>query len=414
MKETNFKQTELGSIPHDWEVKELKDISSTSSGGTPSRKIKSYFEGSIPWFTTGELCDCLLVDSIENISEAAIKNSSAKIFPSGTLLMAMYGATIGKLGILTNPSATNQACCAIFCENANNIYLFYYLLYNRPRIIEKGFGAAQPNISQSLIQNFTIILPPLVEQRAIGKALSDVDELIDGLKKLIEKKRAIKQGAMSELLSGKRRLPGFNKPWIEVSFKDLGYTYNGLSGKSGKDFGHGKGKYISFINIIYHAAILPFYFESVEIKKGEKQNKVKKNDIIFNTSSETPEEVGMCSCVIEDYPELYLNSFCFGFRLYKEYNNSKFLTYLLRSEVGRNLMSELAQGSTRYNLSKKNFLASTIYIPSDIAEQAAIAAMLTDMDNDIEALEKKLSKYQQIKQGMMSQLLTGKIRLNTP
>ena len=156
MKETRFKQTEIGEIPEDWEVKKIGDICITSSGGTPSRNNKLYYVGNIKWFTTSELKDCELEDSIEHISEEALNNSSAKIFQQNTLLMAMYGATIGRLGILKMPAATNQACCAIASKNIDIKYLYYDLLFNRERIISLGSGAGQPNISQAIVKNFII------------------------------------------------------------------------------------------------------------------------------------------------------------------------------------------------------------------------------------------------------------------
>ena len=241
--------------------------------------------------------------------------------------------------------------------------------------------------------------------------MSDLDKLIRELDTLLEKKRSIMQGTMQDLLTARRRLPGFDEPWEEMAFKDLGYTYNGLSGKTGLDFGHGDSKFIMFVNVIYKDTISPNYFEHVNVSKGEKQNKVQKNDLIFNTSSETPDEVGMCSCVTEEYDDLYLNSFCFGFRFYKPNINPRFLTFLLRSKIGRDLMMELAQGSTRYNLPKRKFLSSKIRLPKDIHEQNEIALVLSDMNDEIEEIEVKRDKYIAVRQGMMQQLLTGKIRL---
>ena len=156
-------------------------------------------------------------------------------------------------------------------------------------------------------------------------------------------------------------------------------------------------------------------FEKVNIKPTESQCLCKKNDIFFNTSSETPEEVGMCSVLMNEIENLYLNSFCFGFRLRKNNEvDSLFLVYLFRSKFGRELMMRLAQGSTRYNLSKDNFIQSTIKIPK-YEEQKKIAHLLFDMDAEIEALEKELNKYKDLKTGMMQELLTGKKRLlNNP
>lgn len=269
-----------------------------------------------------------------------------------------------------------------------------------------------PSINTKILGEHVIILPSSIdEQKRIAEALSDVDALIRELDALVDKKKAVLQGTMQELLSGRNRLPGFNEPWCEVAFKDLGYTYNGLSGKTGADFGHGDSKFIMFVNVIYKDTVSPLYFGTVDISTSEKQNRVQKNDLIFNTSSETPEEVGMCTCVSEEYPNLYLNSFCFGFRFHESNVNALFITFMLRSKIGRMLMMELAQGSTRYNLPKRRFLSSTIKLPKDKREQDEIALILSDMTKEIEELESKREKYAAIRQGMMQQLLTGKIRL---
>ena len=178
----------------DWTLLRIQDFATTSSGGTPSRSNPKYYTGDIRWVTTGELKDCYIFDTNEHITEDAIKNSSAKIFPAGTLLVAMYGATIGKLGIIANDASTNQACCAIMPDmNAETKYLYYWFLHNRQRIVEMGCGAGQPNISQYVIKNLEIELPPIEEQNQIAEALSDIDNLIENTEKLIEKKKAIKQ-----------------------------------------------------------------------------------------------------------------------------------------------------------------------------------------------------------------------------
>ena len=156
---------ETGELPAGWEWKRLSEVAKTTSGGTPSRNYPEYFLGDIPWIKSGELEDDYIFDSEEKITEEAFKKSSAKIFPRGTLLMAMYGATVGKLGILEVASATNQAICAILpkkkYENSlfNNRFLFYYLKSIRNKIINRSYGAAQPNISQALIKGIYIPIP---------------------------------------------------------------------------------------------------------------------------------------------------------------------------------------------------------------------------------------------------------------
>ncbi|MCV3463938.1 restriction endonuclease subunit S [Campylobacter lari] len=174
-------------LPQGWEWKSLSEIAVTSSGGTPSRNKKEYWEnGTIKWLKSGELNDGYISFIEENITQEAIENSSAKIFPKGTLLIAMYGATAGKLGILDLYSATNQAICAFLHKNNKNIkffekFLFYFLFFIRDKIIKDSFGGAQPNISQTYIKNLQIPLPPLQEQEQIA---SHLDELFSHVKNL--------------------------------------------------------------------------------------------------------------------------------------------------------------------------------------------------------------------------------------
>jgi type I restriction enzyme, S subunit len=147
-------------LPIGWEWKKLDVLSTTTSGGTPSRGNPGYFSGDIPWIKSGELNDGFITNSEEHISPAAIESSNAKKIPRGTLLIAMYGATVGKLGILDIEAATNQAVCAIFPhKQLNRNFLFWFLKYYRKDLIEASFGGAQPNISQTLIRNIEVPIP---------------------------------------------------------------------------------------------------------------------------------------------------------------------------------------------------------------------------------------------------------------
>jgi type I restriction enzyme S subunit len=151
--------------------------------------------------------------------------------------------------------------------------------------------------------------------------------------------------------------------------------------------------------------------DAVDVQSGEQQTATQKGDLFFTGSSETPEEVGMCSVLLEKVPYLYLNSFCFGYRLFSNESADRvFLTYLLRSGVGRKLLFALAQGATRHNLSKTALMAIRIPFPP-LPEQQAIASIICDMDAEIAAVGAKLAKARQVKQGMMQELLTGRIRL---
>ncbi len=150
----------------------LHEVAETCSGGTPSRGNKNFYGGSIPWIKSGELPDGEITFVEEKITQLALENSSAKLLPEGTLLIAMYGATVGKLGILTFSSATNQAVCAIILsKHLDRDYLFNWLLYIRKNLIEASFGGAQPNISQTVIRNLEIPIYPIDKQRQIATRL---------------------------------------------------------------------------------------------------------------------------------------------------------------------------------------------------------------------------------------------------
>lgn len=162
-------------IPDSWEWVRLGELGEWCSGATPSRQHPEYFGGKIPWLKTGDLNDGYIKEVPEYITDDGFKNSSTKINPIGSVLIAMYGATIGKLGILKIPATTNQACCA--CELVHemyNKYLFYFLLANRKYFIKKGAGGAQPNISKAKITNTVMPLPPLAEQHRIVAKLEEL------------------------------------------------------------------------------------------------------------------------------------------------------------------------------------------------------------------------------------------------
>jgi type I restriction enzyme S subunit len=266
-------------------------------------------------------------------------------------------------------------------------------------------SGGQTGIDIQELKKYPFPFPPTkTEQTAIAEALNDTDALIIELEKLIAKKRNIKHGAMQKLLKPK---DGWDWTTVEI----LGKSYGGLSGKSKSDFKDGNCPYIPFMDIMSNPIIDKGYMDYVKISASESQNKARKGDLFFNGSSETPEEVGMCSVLLDDIPNLYLNSFCFGFRLNKELNtDGQYLTYYFRSNYGRKIFYILAQGATRHNLSKSSFLKIEFQIPKP-EEQTRIAQILSDMDAEIEALEKKLDKYKMLKQGMMQNLLTGRIRL---
>ena len=151
----------IDGVPEGWENKKVKEVCDTTSGGTPSRSKTEFYTGDILWVKTKELNDDFIFDTEEKITEDAIRNSSAKMVPSGSILMAMYGATIGKLGIATKELSCNQACCVFLLpeDSTLRLYLYNWLLNSRTLLISMGKGAAQPNLSQDMIKNLEVVIP---------------------------------------------------------------------------------------------------------------------------------------------------------------------------------------------------------------------------------------------------------------
>lgn len=201
----------------------------------------------------------------------------------------------------------------------------------------------------------------------------------------------------------------FPLDWKPYKLNELGNPFNGLTGKTKEDFGEGK-PYIPYLNIFKNAIINSEAFDYVRVNGDENQNRVIYGDLFFTTSSETPEEVGMASAYLGSNEELYLNSFCFGFRPYDfKVVAPAYLSYYFRSSLGRRLMTRLAQGATRYNLSKKLFLKEEIVLPP-IIEQQQISKILISWDQAIKLNQSLLSESLKNRKGLEQQLLYGKVR----
>lgn len=417
MKETNFKHTDIGLIPQDWVVKKIGEFTDVVTGATPSTHIAKYWDnGTIRWMSSGEVNLKYVREVKGRITEEGYNSTSTHIVPSRSVLIGLagQGKTRGTAAFNLVKLCTNQSIGSILPNDLyESLYLYHFLdsMYNDLRLLSAGDGG-RGGLNKQLLLGYKVKLPTSIEeQRRIAEALLDIDQLLDAMDAQIAKKQAIKTGAMQQLLTGKTRLAGFTEPWIEKRVGTIGYTYAGLTGKTKEDFGRGNSQYITFLNVLNNPVLNPSLFENVNVSSVEKQNKAHKNDLFFNTSSETPEEVGICSVLDVEIDNLYLNSFCFGFRITDPNVYGKYLAYFWRSACGREIMTALAQGATRYNLSKVYFNAAVISLPSQIEEQVAIAEVLSNMDAEIQALQDERNKYALIKQGMMQELLTGKTRI---
>lgn len=199
----------------DWVECTFDDVFFTTSGGTPSRQKSEYYNGSIPWVKSGELKSNIITETEEYISDLAVEKSSAKLFPKGTLLLALYGATIGKTAILGIDATTNQAICGIFeTPYVFTKYTYYYLQNRKEHLIKLGTGGAQPNISQNIVKALNFPLPPLPEQRAIVKKIealfSSLDAGIVDLKKAQDQLKIYRQAVLKKAFEGE-----LTKEWRE-------------------------------------------------------------------------------------------------------------------------------------------------------------------------------------------------------
>lgn len=192
-------------IPEGWEVKKIGEVYKTTSGGTPSRKHSTYYDGDIPWIKTGELRDSFIFKTDEFITEDGLNNSSAKIVPPYSVVIAMYGATIGQLGITTQPATTNQACC-VFIDNIHNIdypYTFHLLKSIKESLISIAFGGAQQNISQTVIKNYAILFPEVNIIHQFNDFVLPYFKQIENLSRTNQNLKTTRDRLLTRLISGK-------------------------------------------------------------------------------------------------------------------------------------------------------------------------------------------------------------------
>lgn len=408
-----YKHSDVGMIPDDWDCRPLGEIGSSLIGLT-YRPSQVHAYGTLVLRSSNVQNGTLCFD--DNVYVEADIPENIMVRPGDILVCVRNGSRdlIGKSALIDERAIgmTFGAFMAVFRSDYGMLlhHVFQSGIFKKQ--INEHLGATINQITNKSLNSFKIPLPQSNDERIkIANALSDTDALLGGIDQMIAKKRNLKQAAMQQLLTCKTRLPGFISAWEKKTLGELGSTYGGLTGKTKSDFGVGTGKYVTFMNVMTNVIIDCAAFESVKISINESQNRVLRGDLLFNGSSETPEEVAFCSLVTEEVPDLYLNSFCFGFRLFDNQQvDCLFLAYYIRSNPGREIMKSLAQGSTRYNLSKTALREASVMLPKK-DEQIAIAAILSNMDAELSALLARREKIRNIKQAMMQELLTGKTRL---
>lgn len=406
---SGYKMTEVGVIPEDWEVKELSSISEIKSGKRlPKGSLVTSSKTPYPYIRVIDMnMGYLNLSDIMYVPENVQPMISKYIISKNDIYISVAG-TLGLVGKIPE-----ELDGANLTENANRIteiqcnrdYLMYYMMSPLIQNVieaERTIGA-QPKLALQRIRDFYIVLPgDNREQTAIAAALSDADSLISALTKKIEKKKAIKQGLMQQLLTGKKRLPGFGGVWDVVQLKRIISEFivpmrdkpTALTGPIPwcriEDF---DGKYLkkSLSN------------QGVDLNTVSQMNlKIfPVNTLLVSCSA----NLGRCAIVKQ---KLVTNQTFIGL-VPSDRIDVEFLYYKMSRE-DKNL-NNMATGTTISYLSREQFEKYEILIPSSKAEQTAIANILSDCDSEIAALEEKRDKYQEIKQGMMQQLLTGKIRL---
>lgn len=407
MKETRFKQTEIGLLPEDWNVTTLsrvcKIFGRIGYRGYSTADIVTPENGAISISPTNIINGQMDYTKCTYISWHKYNESPEIKIYNGDILIVKTGSTYGKSALvksLAQKATINPQIVVLKDINIDNVFLSYVCL--TPQFLEQVesviVGGAIPTLSQKKMGQFIIPQLCIKEQKKIASALTSIDNLLLSLDKLIEKKRLIKQGTMQELLTGKKRLLGFAGEWVEKRLEEIGVlamckrVFQEETSEKGDvpfykigTFGHQADAYIS-------------------VDKYEQLKRLyrfpKKGDILISAAGTIGRTV-----IYDGKPAYFQDSNIIWLNHNEKQIINKFLYYIYK-RVKWN-----TENTTIARLYNDNFNNMTIRFPMSIEEQRAITSALTSMDREIDALEGKKAKYEQIKQGMMQQLLTGKIRL---
>lgn len=421
-----YKQSEVGVIPEDWEVAHIGDLGTVVRGASPRPAgDPRYFKGTfVPWLTVAALTNISenqlrVSETVGFLTEEGAKHS--RILANETLIIANSGATLGVAKILDVTCCANDGIAAIINQRVGDKEFVCHFINSRTKHLRDvvATGNGQPNLNTTLIREISIPFPSAEEQRAIAAALSDVDALIASLDKLIAKKRDLKQGAMQQLLTGQRRLPGFSGEWEVKRLGDL-FTFSGGLSASRDQLSDSGYCYLHYGDIHKSSKIfIDVAAEFMDIPKLDvRLNDVspsallKDGDVVFVDASEDDDGTSRHWVVVnrEDFP--YISGL--HTIVAKSRDNSLsngFKRYCFQTQNIKQQFRFFAVGTKVSGISKTNIAKLELNYPSLLEEQTAIAAVLSDMDAEIAALEARRDKTRALKQGMMQELLTGRIRL---
>lgn len=396
----------------DWKTEPLGNIAFMTSGGTPSSKIPTYYEnGTIPWVRSGELENGAIRDTEIKITQAGLDNSSAKIFPKGTLLIALYGATIGKLAYLDIDACTNQAVCGIFeNEKVSLQYLYYFLLFHRPNLVKQGIGGAQPNISQAILKKLLVSYPvDKAEQLRIVARIEELfSELDNGMETLRNTKRQLsvyRQAVLKNAFSGN---------WQYHRAEELCYFITkGTTPKKNEQLTTGEIPFIKVYNLTFDTSldftIDPTYISSETHNGFLSRSIVYPGDVLLNIVGPP---MGKVSIVPDTHSEWNINQAIARFRC-KDGLYNKYLAYFLGfAPTVEKMKSQSKATAGQFNLTLE--ICRNIEIPlPDIDKQreivSAIESRLSVCDSIEKAVDAALQQAEAMRQSILKQAFEGRI-----
>ncbi len=391
----------------------IKDLCKLiSSGGTPSRKVKEYYhQGTINWIKTQELNDGNIYESEEKITELGLKNSSAKLFPINTVTMAMYGATVGKLGILMTESATNQACCNMVADpdKLDYKFLFYSLLYNRDEIISLANGAAQQNLNKKTIEEYEIDYFPLQEQKKIVSILSSLDEKIELNNRINKSLEEMAQAIFKSWFVDfepfrdgefvESELGMIPKGWI------LGSVYDFISEVNEKNR---KREDYPVLTVTKEGKFLPseeYFTKRVYSKDTSKYKVIRKYEVGFNPSRANIGSIAM----LREFETGLLSPIYKVFRIHSRIK-PVFFRYYMKQKGFIQRIAHHSSGTTRQNFDLDGFKYFPICVPPlEIQEQ--FGRLISPIQQMINANENENCKLSSIRDTLLPKLMSGEIRV---
>jgi type I restriction enzyme, S subunit len=406
-------------LPKNWVECSLGEIAEWGSGGTPNRGIPSYYNGTIPWLKTGDLNDGLITEVKEYITELGLKNSSAKIFPKNSVVIAMYGATIGKTGVLNFDSSTNQACAVAVPYFNMNKFIYLFLKSEKENFIEKGKGGAQPNISQAVIKSHKINLPPLPEQNRIVEKLDNMFNQLETIKASMANipllLKDFRQQVLSQAVTGKlteeRRKGKDLEEWDYKKIKKITFKVGSGSTPTG-----GQAAYLNEgIPLIRSMNV---HFNGIKYDglaylndnqaKGLKNVEVFENDILLNI---TGASIGRVCLAPKDMNGARVNQHVCIIRVNNELKPS-FLNIYLSSPIIQNIINNENYGVTRQSFTKAQILELQIPIPS-MDEQNIILSRVESLFAKADAIEQQYKslkeKIDNLPQALLHKAFKGEL-----